>query len=69
MNLYLLICAVLERVMLERWKKAIDNDKISGALLTDLSKAFDCINHELLIAKINGYGFSKVHLAHGMILF
>ena len=29
-----------------------------GALLTDLSKAFDCLNHEVLMAKFNTYGFS-----------
>ena len=40
--------------MLEKWKSATDNKKSFGALLTDLSKAFDCLSHELLIAKLNG---------------
>ena len=46
-------------VMLEVWKKALDSKNSAGAVLTDLSKAFDCINHELLIAKLDAYGFSK----------
>ena len=29
-----------------------------GAVITDLSKAFDCLDHELLTAKLNAYGFS-----------
>ena len=48
--------------MLERFRKALDNRNKFGALLTDLSKAFDCLNHELLIAKLSAYGFDFVSL-------
>ena len=44
--------------MLGKRKSAIDNKKMFGALLTDLSKAFDCLSHDLLIAKLSAYGFS-----------
>ena len=45
--------------MIEMWKKALDERKVAGAILTDLSKAFDCISHELLIAKLAAYGFEN----------
>ena len=50
-------------VMLERWKKALDQRKYVGAVLTDLSKAFDCLNHQLLIAKLEAYGFNPEALS------
>ena len=48
--------------MLEKWKYAVDNGKVFGILLTDLSKAFDCLSHELLIAELHAYGFSILAL-------
>ena len=45
--------------LIEKWKKELDNKGYTGAILMDLSKAFDTINHELLIAKLYVYGFSK----------
>ena len=44
-------------VMIEKWKKVVDNESAFGTLLTDLSKAFDCIPHDLIIAKLEAYGF------------
>ena len=50
--------------MINKWKKAMDSGKLAGALLTDLSKAFDCLNHELLIAKLEAYGFDNSSLRY-----
>ena len=44
---------------LETCKKSIDGGGVAGAVLTDLLKAFDCLNHELLIANLNAYGLSR----------
>jgi hypothetical protein len=43
--------------MLEKWKSTRDKGQCIAALLTDLSKAFDCLSHELLLAKLHAYGF------------
>ena len=43
---------------MENWKNSLDQKKFVGAVLMDLSKAFDSISHDLLIAKLHAYGFS-----------
>ena len=55
--------------MLDKWKHAVNNGKVFGLLLTDLSKAFDCLFSELLIVKLHSYGFNLaiVRLIHGYL--
>ena len=45
--------------LIEKWKKSVDNSGIFGVLSTDLSKAFDCLSHELLIAKLDRFSFDR----------
>ena len=48
--------------LIENWKQSLDKNKFVGAVLMDLSKAFDCIPHELLIAKMHANGFDLISL-------
>ena len=51
--------------LIKNWKKSLDQNKFAGVVIMDLSKAFDCIPHDLLIVKMHAYGFS----IEGLILF
>ena len=50
--------------LLEEWRKKLDDNFVVGAVLTDLSKAFDYIPHDLLIAKLAAYGLSEEPLMY-----
>ena len=43
----------------ENWKRALDNHECVAAILVDFSKAFDCLPHDLLKAKLKAYGVCK----------
>ena len=45
--------------LIEDWRKSLDNNYFIGAVLMDLSKAFDCIPHDFVITKLAAYGLDK----------
>ena len=48
--------------MIETIRETRDNHRVFAAVMTDLSKAFHCIFHELLVVKLHAYGFDESSL-------
>ena len=43
--------------LLKNWQKTLDKSDVIGTVLMDLSKTYDCLPHDLHIAKLTAYGF------------
>ena len=56
-------------ILVENWTKNLDNKGFGGAILMDLSKTFDTLNHDLLITKLHAYGFQHdaLNLLHSYL--
>ena len=46
----------------KNWQKCLDKSGVAGTVLVDLSKAYDCLPHDLL-AKLSAYGFDETAIA------
>jgi len=49
----------------DSWHRAIDESKFTAAAFLDISKAFDCVNHDILLSKLACYGILK----HSLVWF
>ena len=48
--------------LLEEWRENLDKNYVVGGVLMDLSKAFNCVPHDLLLAKLAAYGVNESFL-------
>ena len=49
--------------LLHSWKEKLNQKWFAGTILRDLSKAYDCMPHDLLRAKLECYGIDKIGLS------
>ena len=49
--------------LLQAWPKELDNSEFIGTILMNLSKAYDCLPHDLLVAKLGAYGLDRTSLS------
>ena len=43
-------------ILVEEWREAVDEDKLVGSVFIDLNKAFDTVDHQILLRKLKCYG-------------
>ena len=49
-------CSTALLTLTEQWKEELDRHEVIGAVAMDLSKAFDCLPHDLILEKLEFYG-------------
>ena len=52
-------CSAALLTLTEEWKENLDQNHVIGAAALDLSKAFDCIPHDLMLEKLRFYGLDE----------